>query len=99
MKYRVLKRFQGTTPFQETTRLQAMTLLEIELETGRKHQVRVQMSKLGHPIAGDRKYGSTTPFPKGIALHARRLAFLHPVKHERLELESPLPGAWRKFGL
>jgi 23S rRNA pseudouridine1911/1915/1917 synthase len=65
------------------------TLLEIKLETGRKHQIRVQLSSHGFPILGDRKYGSRTAFPDGIArysvdqhtiaLHAHRLTFTHPV--------------------
>jgi len=46
-------------------------LLHVELETGRKHQIRVQLAKVGHPIFGDIKYGSTEKFPRGIALHAR----------------------------
>ena len=73
--------------------------LEIQLETGRKHQIRLQMSHQGHPIVGDRKYGSRTPFPAGIALHCRRLTFDHPVRGHRMNLEAPLPKAWREFGM
>jgi len=75
------------------------SLLEIELQTGRKHQIRLQLSDRGHPILGDRKYGSQRPFPAGIALHARRLAFLHPVRREPIELEAPLPSSWRECGV
>jgi 23S rRNA pseudouridine1911/1915/1917 synthase len=53
----------------------------------------------GHPILGDRKYGSRRGWPAGIALHARRLCFVHPVKGDRLELQAPLPEAWRQFGV
>jgi len=74
-------------------------LLEVILETGRKYQIRVQMADRGHPIVGDRKYGSVRRFPAGIALHARRLAVSHPVRDERLELEAPLPAAWGNFGV
>ena len=74
------------------------TLLEIELETGRKHQIRVQLSHRGHSIWGDRKYGSRKSFPVGIALHARRLVFTHPVRNIPMELVAPLPKVWEKTG-
>jgi 23S rRNA pseudouridine1911/1915/1917 synthase len=74
-----------------------VVLVEIELLTGRKHQIRVQFASRGHPIFGDRKYGSSVPFPIGIALHSRRLAVEHPVKNERIELEAPLPAHWRRW--
>lgn len=70
------------------------THLEIHLETGRKHQIRLQLAERGHPILGDRKYGSVRPWPEGIALHARRLAFDHPVLHERITIEAPVPKSW-----
>ena len=73
-----------------------LSLLEVNLETGRKHQIRVQLSKLGHPVLGDRKYGSPFEFPHGIALHARMLEFRHPVRDETLRLEAPLPISWRQ---
>lgn len=73
-------------------------LLEVALETGRKHQIRVQLAHRGWPILGDRKYGSRVPFPEGIALHARRLAFEHPVRKTPIEIEAPLPASWSVFG-
>jgi 23S rRNA pseudouridine1911/1915/1917 synthase len=79
--------------------LPAASLVEFELETGRKHQIRLQCSLHGHPILGDRKYGSTRPFPDGIALHARRLAFDHPITKARIELEASLPRSWRGVGI
>jgi 23S rRNA pseudouridine1911/1915/1917 synthase len=75
-----------------------LTLLEIRLKTGRKHQIRVQLSSRGYPIVGDRKYKARRSFPAGIALHCRRLVVDHPVKHTSLELEAPLPGAWKNLG-
>jgi 23S rRNA pseudouridine1911/1915/1917 synthase len=69
-------------------------LVEVTLETGRKHQIRVQLAKVDAPIVGDRKYGSDVPFAPGIALHARRLEIEHPVRHEPLVLEAPLPRSW-----
>ncbi len=79
--------------------LPAGSLVEFELETGRKHQIRLQSSLHSHPILGDRKYGGSQAFPKGIALHARRLAFDHPITKSRIELEAPLPASWRAFGV
>jgi 23S rRNA pseudouridine1911/1915/1917 synthase len=75
------------------------SLVEIELETGRKHQIRVQLAQRGHPILGDIKYGATTPFPVGIALHSRQLEFVHPVRRTPLCLVAPLPACWRLFGI
>jgi 23S rRNA pseudouridine1911/1915/1917 synthase len=75
------------------------SLLEVRLETGRKHQIRLQLSQRGYPILGDRKYGSRRRWPVGIALHARRLVIGHPVRAVPLELEAPLPAAWRSFGV
>ena len=71
------------------------TALEFELITGRKHQIRVQCAHHGHAVLGDRKYGSSVPFSSGIALHARRLALEHPVRHEPLEFIAPLPPSWQ----
>lgn len=75
------------------------SLVEVALETGRKHQIRVQLADLGCPILGDRKYGSGRPFPAGIALHARRVVFRHPVGRDRLEFQAPLPSSWRSLRL
>ncbi len=75
------------------------TWLEIALETGRKHQIRLQLAHHGHPIIGDRKYGSREPFPAGIALHARRLVISHPTTAARLEFEAPPPYTWQQFGI
>jgi len=75
------------------------SLVEVRLETGRKHQIRLQLAHRGYPILGDRKYGSRRRWPSGIALHARRLVVSHPVRGVPLELEAPLPAAWRSFGV
>jgi 23S rRNA pseudouridine1911/1915/1917 synthase len=74
-------------------------LLEVELLTGRKHQIRLQLSAVGSPILGDRKYGSEKQFPHGIALHSRKLTIAHPVKKDPLEFIAPLPAAWNKLGI
>lgn len=75
-------------------------LLEVDLKTGRHHQIRCQLSKMGCPIKGDLKYGSQRSNPDGsICLHARRIAFVHPVSKEPIVLEAPLPAGnlWRGF--
>lgn len=67
-------------------------LLEIDLETGRHHQIRAQLSKTGVPIKGDLKYGSPRSNPDGgINLHARKLEFVHPVTKENMEIIAPVP--------
>ncbi len=77
------------------------SLLEVELMTGRHHQIRCQLAKMGCPIKGDLKYGSPRSNPDGsICLHARRISFVHPVSKVRIDLEAPLPegNLWRCFG-
>ncbi|MCD9853959.1 RNA pseudouridine synthase [Epilithonimonas sp. JDS] len=67
-------------------------LLEIDLETGRHHQIRAQLSKIGVPIKGDLKYGAPRSNPDGgISLHARKLQFIHPVTKEKIEIIAPVP--------
>lgn len=67
-------------------------LLEIDLETGRHHQIRAQLSKIGVPIKGDLKYGAPRSNQDGgISLHARKLEFEHPVSKEKIEIVAPVP--------
>jgi 23S rRNA pseudouridine1911/1915/1917 synthase len=73
-------------------------LVEVELLTGRKHQIRVQLACRGWPIVGDRQYGSLCKFAAGIALHARQLEIAHPVKGGVLKLVSQVPNSWSVFG-
>lgn len=68
--------------------------LEIELETGRKHQIRVQLEHAGCPIVGDRKYGSQLPFHRGIALHSRELVITHPTKKVLQSFKAETPSWW-----
>jgi 23S rRNA pseudouridine1911/1915/1917 synthase len=71
------------------------SLLEIELLTGRRHQIRAQLALAGWPVLGDVKYGARPrPHPGGIALHARRLVVAHPVGGAELTLTAPLPEGW-----
>lgn len=67
-------------------------LLEVDLETGRHHQIRCQLSKIGCPIKGDLKYGAERSNPDGgINLHARKISFIHPVSKEKIEVVAPVP--------
>ena len=70
------------------------SLLEVELITGRKHQIRVQMSSTQKPIVGDRKYGSKAPFRKGIALHSYQLTIEHPTLKQRKTFTQAPPDWW-----
>lgn len=77
-------------------------LLEVDLETGRHHQIRAQLSKIGIPIKGDLKYGSPRSNANGgISLHARKLEFIHPVTKESISITAPIPqtdSIWRACG-
>ncbi|WP_294222512.1 RluA family pseudouridine synthase [uncultured Chryseobacterium sp.] len=79
--------------------LENYLLLEIDLETGRHHQIRAQLSKIGVPIKGDLKYGAPrSNSDGGINLHARKLEFIHPVTKENIEIIAPVPqndAVWR----
>lgn len=75
-------------------------LLEINLETGRKHQIRVQLAAIGCPIKGDLKYGDKRSNPDGsISLIARRIEFIHPVSGKKIDVTAPLPAdnLWQTF--
>lgn len=74
------------------------TLLEIQLETGRHHQIRCQLAAIGCPIKGDLKYGAKRSNPDGgISLHARKIAFIHPVSKQEICITAPVPNdkLWR----
>mgnify|MGYP005848394127 CR=1 FL=1 len=76
-------------------RSESQSLLEVALETGRRHQIRVQLAHAGHPIVGDLRYGAAAPLPSAqIALLARELTILHPTLKTTLSLRSPRPSGW-----
>ena len=75
-------------------------LLEVDLETGRHHQIRAQLAKIGCPIKGDLKYGAARSNPDGsISLHARTISFIHPVSKEKISVTAPVPNdnLWKSF--
>lgn len=75
-------------------------LLEVDLKTGRHHQIRCQLAKMGCVIKGDLKYGADRSNPDGgISLHARRVRFIHPVSKEEIIIDAPVPNdnLWKSF--
>lgn len=75
-------------------------LLEIDLKTGRHHQIRCQLAKIGCPIKGDLKYGAERSNPDGgISLHARHIKFIHPVSKKEIDITAPVPeeNLWKKI--
>lgn len=73
------------------------TMLEVELDTGRKNQIRVHMKEMGHPIAGDRRYGAKSSPIHRLALHAQTLRFAHPVTRKEMNFETPVPAGFTKM--
>lgn len=73
------------------------SLLEVELETGRKHQIRVQLKELGHPIAGDKQYGAETNPMKRLGLHATTLVLVHPGTNKLVRYTSEVPARFLKL--
>lgn len=84
-RYKVLKRGLGHT------------MLEVELDTGRKNQIRVHMKELGHPISCDRKYGAKASMIHRLALHAQTLRFAHPSTRRDMNFTTPIPGSFYKL--
>ncbi len=88
---------RAVTHYRVLRRLSNITSLEVTLETGRKNQIRAHMAEAGHPIVGDRAYGSTMdPFGR-IGLHAFLLGFDHPVDRRRVQFQIPPPAEFRKY--
>lgn len=102
LRFRVL---QTRTLTEESSISRRISLVQIELETGRMHQIRIQFASRGWPVVGDQRYGSTIPFPGGsdlgmevIALHAARLDLRHPIRYDDLTLTAPMPENWSALG-
>ncbi|MEW4488493.1 RNA pseudouridine synthase [Thalassoglobus sp. JC818] len=75
-------------------------LVEVDLETGRMHQIRVQFANIGCPVYADAKYGATSSMadPDAIALHAFRMKLQHPVRYDDVTIEAPMPRTWKALG-
>jgi 23S rRNA pseudouridine1911/1915/1917 synthase len=85
LRYHVIERFAHAT------------LVEVELETGRRNQIRVQFAATGHPLVGDVAYGRPSPLIDRVALHAQRLTFDAPRGRKRLRFESPVPADFKRL--
>jgi 23S rRNA pseudouridine1911/1915/1917 synthase len=85
---------KAVTHYKVLKRSEQYSLLEVKLETGRKNQIRVHMKDIGHSVVGDKKYGSVQNPLRRMGLHARVLAFRHPVTGKEVHFETPIP---RKF--
>ena len=88
---------QARLSYRVLRTLKKCQLVEVELETGRKHQIRLQFSSRGHPVVGDRKYNARQTLHQGIALHARRLELMHPVRQEKMAWDADVPVVWQPF--
>src|SRR5205085_9868066 len=86
---------QAILHFQKRGQHGGLTLLELRPQTGRTHQLRVQLAHHGHPVYGDARYGSIHTFGRAIGLHGRSLTFLHPVRYEPVTLTAEVPREWR----
>ena len=87
----------AVTHFHVLARTTEHSLVEFKLETGRKNQIRVHTADMGHPVCGDVKYGNGDDPLHRLCLHAYMLCFTHPVTHERMEFETPVPTAFRRM--
>ena len=91
---------QAVLDYRVIARSDRYWLLEVDLHTGRHHQIRCQLAKMGCPIRGDLKYGAPRSLPDGgISLHARRVSFEHPVSHLPIDVTAPVPEEplWQAF--
>ena len=87
----------AVTHFFTLDRTTDYSLVEYKLETGRKNQIRVHSADMGHPVYGDVKYGDGNDPLHRLCLHAFLLCFTHPVTHERMEFETPIPTQFRQL--
>lgn len=87
------------THYKTIKRANGFSMMELDLETGRKNQIRVHMSELGHPVVGDQRYGCEIDPLGRLALHAFKLCFYHPVTGELMEFETPYPTSFRNLML
>jgi 23S rRNA pseudouridine1911/1915/1917 synthase len=88
---------QAITHYKVLKQNDKFSLLELQLETGRKNQIRVHLQGIGHPIAGDKKYGSVMNPLGRMALHARLIEFIHPDTGKKVSFETPVPAEFLKI--
>ncbi len=85
------------TAYKVLKQTKSLALLEVNLLTGRKNQIRVHLAGIGHPIVGDRKYGSAKESYPSLALHARSISFTHPFNGQRLTLAAKVPAFFHRL--
>lgn len=98
---------EAVLTYEVIERRDTLTWLQIQLETGRMHQIRVQAAARGYPVVGDQQYGARRPFgvqfddvrQRLIGLHARELGFRQPKSWERVVVQAPLPTPWHELGI
>ncbi|MBN1821577.1 MAG: RluA family pseudouridine synthase [Prolixibacteraceae bacterium] len=88
---------KAVTHYKVVKKNRNFTLLKLNLETGRKNQIRVHMKDIGHPIIGDKKYGAATHPVKRLGLHAQSLSFIHPASGKKMEFESKVPRVFQRL--
>ncbi len=88
----------AVTHFEVVRRSKNFTYLKLNLETGRKHQIRVHCKDAGHPILGDKRYSLDSSPVKGMCLHAYLLAFSHPITEEKMSFTAPAPKKFKRLG-
>ena len=88
---------KAITHFSVLKKNDAYSLLKVNLETGRKNQIRIHMQELGHSIVGDNKYGAVSNPIKRLGLHAQELSFIHPVTGKKMNFETKIPRAFLKL--
>ena len=89
----------AVTHYRTIKRANGYSLVELDLETGRKNQIRVHMSELGHPVIGDERYGSECNPLGRLALHVFKLCFYHPITGELMQFETPYPANFKTLML
>lgn len=87
----------AVTRYRTLSSKNGYSLMEVELDTGRKNQIRVHMKELGHPIAGDRRYGASSSPIHRLALHAQTLRFVHPVTRKEMSFTTHVPSGFAKM--
>lgn len=88
---------KAITHFSVLKKSNKFSLLKVNLETGRKNQIRIHMQEMGHCVAGDKKYGAATNPMKRLGLHARQLSFIHPVSGEKMNFETNVPRVFLRL--
>jgi 23S rRNA pseudouridine1911/1915/1917 synthase len=88
---------EAITHYSVLKKNNAYSLLKVNLETGRKNQIRIHMQEMGHNIVGDKKYGATTSPIKRLGLHAHQLSFIHPVTGEKMNFETKIPRVFMRL--